>query len=173
VSKVTISLFEHALRLHRRTPDAPFHRDGEPSPDHDRSRRRARVSWPGNDLDGVDVARILDEYFADPDADPDSEPRGLVGHLDGVHVSNRPNEHITAAAVRAGDRARTTGRWLVHHGTETYDVIVGLALLGAVGTAADIPRIQTIGLVSRAFGPLAVAATRPAARESRDAFLVG
>lgn len=154
VSKVTISLFEHALRLHRRTPDAPFHRDGEPFPDHDRSRRRARVPWPGNDLDGVDVARILDAHFADPDA----EPRDLVGRLDGVHVSNRPNEHITAAAVRAGDRARTTGRWLVRHGTERYDVIVGLALLGAVGTAADIPRIQTIGLLSRAFGPLAVAA---------------
>lgn len=36
--------------------------------------------------------------------------------------------------------------------------MVGLALLGAVGTVADIPRIQTIGLLSRAFGPLAASA---------------
>ncbi|MGW7204342.1 hypothetical protein [Streptomyces sp. NPDC054837] len=59
---------------------------------------------------------------------------------------------------RAGGRARTTCRWLVRHGTDAYDVLVGLALLGAVGTAADVPRIQTPGILSRAFGPLAVPA---------------
>jgi hypothetical protein len=59
---------------------------------------------------------------------------------------------------RPCERASTTGRWLVRHGTESHDVMVGLALLYAVGTAADIPRIQTIGLLTRAFGPLAASA---------------
>lgn len=112
------------------------------------------MSRPADGLVGVDVARILDEHFADPD----TLPGDLVGRFDGVNVPNRPNEHITATVVRAGDRARTTGRWLVRHGTEANDVVVGLALLGAVGTAAGIPRVQTLGLLSRAFGPLAVPA---------------
>ncbi|WP_405649141.1 hypothetical protein [Streptomyces sp. NBC_00019] len=55
----------------------------------------------------VDVARILDEHFARPDTDPGD----LVGRFDNIYVPNRPNEQVTAAAVRAGDRVRTTGRW--------------------------------------------------------------
>ncbi|WP_327416801.1 hypothetical protein [Streptomyces sp. NBC_01233] len=69
------------------------------------------------------------------------------------------NEHISGAALRApAARARETGRWLVRHGTDTGTVGVGLALLAEVGTVDDIPRIQTIGLLSNAFGPLAARA---------------
>ncbi|MFC8366927.1 hypothetical protein ACFUIT_02880 [Streptomyces sp. NPDC057239] len=65
-----------------------------------------------------------------------------------------PNARITEAALRAGARAREAGRRLVRHGTDTDDV-VGLALLAAVGTVDDVPYIQTIGLLSCTFGPLA------------------
>ncbi|MFF9914622.1 hypothetical protein [Streptomyces sp. NPDC013457] len=44
------------------------------------------------------------------------------------------------------------------HGTETGSVAVGLVLLAEAGTVADIGRIQTIGLLSNAFGPLAARA---------------
>ncbi|MFF6784033.1 hypothetical protein [Streptomyces sp. NPDC012510] len=147
----TAPLFEHALRLHRRTPDAPLPRDGEPYPDEARRRRR-KVPDPPRDrnLVGVDVARLLDAHFADPHA----APRDLTGRFRDVHVPIHPSGHIAAAAGRAGERGRETGRWLVRHGTETYDVVVGLALLAAVGTARDIPRIQTVGLLSCTFGPL-------------------
>ncbi|WP_132191574.1 MULTISPECIES: hypothetical protein [Kribbella] len=47
---------------------------------------------------------------------------------------------------------------MVRHGTDRCAVTVGLALLAAVGTVEDIPLIQTIGLLSNRFGPLAAAA---------------
>ncbi|MBZ4320376.1 hypothetical protein [Streptomyces huiliensis] len=40
---------------------------------------------------------------------------------------------------------------MVRHGTDRCAVTVGLALLAAVGTADDIPMIQTIGLLSDHF----------------------
>jgi hypothetical protein len=74
-------------------------------------------------------------------------------------VSARHNEHISGATLRApAARARETGRWLVRHGTDTGPVAIGLALLAEVGTVDDIPKIQTIGLLSNAFGPLAARA---------------
>ncbi|MFG2996479.1 hypothetical protein [Streptomyces sp. NPDC048340] len=67
-----------------------------------------------------------------------------------------PDEHIAAAAGRADtQRVRDTGRWLVRHGTDRWSVTVGLSLVAAVGTVDDIPLIQTIGLLSDHFGPLA------------------
>ncbi|MEV6651552.1 hypothetical protein [Streptomyces sp. NPDC051219] len=104
---------------------------------------------------GVDVARILDEHFAEPSA----VPSALCDRFHDVYVPMHHNEHIAAAAVTAGEvRAREAGRWLVRHGTDTCTVTVGLALLAAVGTAEDIPLIQTIGLLSCTFGPLAARA---------------
>ncbi|WP_236654260.1 hypothetical protein [Streptacidiphilus anmyonensis] len=73
-----------------------------------------------------------------------------------VYVPVHPNDEITRAALGAADdRVRQTGRWLVRHGTDRCSVTVGLALTAAVGTADDIPLIQTIGLLSDRFGPLA------------------
>ncbi|MFI7678896.1 hypothetical protein [Actinophytocola sp. NPDC049390] len=72
-----------------------------------------------------------------------------------------PNDHITAAALRAEKkRVRATGRWLVRHGTDQCAVTMGLALLATVWDEDDIPLIQTIGLLSDTFGPLAARALR-------------
>ncbi|MFE2866061.1 hypothetical protein [Embleya sp. NPDC059259] len=101
---------------------------------------------------GADVARILDEHFADPNA----SPKLLADRFQGLYIPIHHNDNIAAAARRAGEiRGREAGRWLVRHGTDTDPVTIGLALLAEVGTADDIPLIQTIGLLSLTFGPLA------------------
>lgn len=147
------TLFHHALRLHRLTPDKPLPRDGEPYPDEDRRRREPPPKRPGDRrLAGADIARILDGHLADRSADP----RALADLIHGLHVPIRYNAHI-ADAVWGAEAAgcRETGRWLVRHGIDPDGVTVGLALLAVVGTVEDIPKIQTIGLLSCHFGPLA------------------
>ncbi|WP_232344302.1 hypothetical protein [Actinoplanes awajinensis] len=146
---MSATLFDHALRLHRLTPDAPLPRDGDPYPDADDDRpdsgddRRRR---------GIDAAAVLDRHFADPTA----QPGDLTGAFRAIDVPIHLNDHITAAALRADrDRVRATGRHLVRHSTDRNSATVGLALLAADWTGADIPLIQTIGLLSNHFGPLA------------------
>ncbi|KHD75872.1 hypothetical protein MB27_20655 [Actinoplanes utahensis] len=151
-----MALFEHALRLHRQHPDAALPRAGEPYPDDERHRsrpsyRRARDQR----LHGADVAVILDEHFSRPGA----QPSELVGAFRDVHVPIHRNDHIVAAALRADrQRVRQTGRWLVRHSTDRNAATVGLTLLSADSAEGDIPLIQTIGLLSHHFGPLAAEA---------------
>lgn len=146
-------LFLHALRLHRLTPDEPLFRGGEPFPGTERRRQRTRPS----DLDrgSVEAAGILADFFLDARM----PPHRLALALRDVPSHSRHDERIAAVARGApAARARETGRWLVRHGTDLAPVAVGLALLAETATAGDIPRIQTIGLLSNAFGPLAVRA---------------
>ncbi|GAA2286437.1 hypothetical protein GCM10010415_66200 [Streptomyces atrovirens] len=148
------TLFQHALRLHRLTPDGPLFRSGEPFPGAERRRRQRGQPFDPSRGD-ADAAKILDAYFLDTRV----SPRQLATELLDVPVSSRYDEHISAAALRAPTaRVRETGRWLIRHGTGLAPVAVGLALLAEVGTVDDIQLIQTIGLLSNAFGPLAVRA---------------
>lgn len=101
---------------------------------------------------GKDAALILDAHFASASAHPSE----LADAFHDVYVPIHPNEHIAAAAERADrERVRRTGRWLVRYGSDRCSVTMGLAMVAAVGTADDIPLIQTIGLLSNRFGPLA------------------
>ncbi|MFI7079616.1 hypothetical protein ACIBO1_20160 [Micromonospora sp. NPDC049903] len=151
-----IALFEHALRLHQQHPDSALPRNGKPYPDGDRHRtqpsyRRVR----DRRLYGADVAVILDEHFSRPDATASE----LVNAFREVYVPIQRNDHIVAAALRADRRRmRQTGRWLVRHGIDRNAATVGLALLAADWAEDDIPLIQTIGLLSDHFGPLAAEA---------------
>ncbi|WP_406063081.1 hypothetical protein [Micromonospora sp. NBC_00860] len=148
-----IPLFEHALRLHQQHPDCALPRDGEPYPDEDRhhsrpSTRRVR----DRRLYGADVAVILDKHFSQPDA----QASELVDAFRDAYVPIHRNDHIVAAALRADrQRMQQTGRWLVRHSNERNAATVGLALLAAGWAEEDIPLIQTIGLLSNQFGPLA------------------
>ncbi|MEU8920436.1 hypothetical protein AB0D10_05780 [Kitasatospora sp. NPDC048545] len=145
------SLYEHAVRLHRLTPDGPLPRDGEPYPDDDRLRPKAPED---RRRAGVPVARVLDEQFAKP-----SGPRPLADAVRDLYVPIHPDDDIAAAARRTdAGRVRRTGRWLVRHGTDESTVTVGLALLAEAGTPDDAPLIRTIGLLSNTFGPLAARA---------------
>ncbi|MFF1558791.1 hypothetical protein [Streptomyces sp. NPDC058279] len=147
------TLFDHALRLHQLVPGEPLPRDGEPYPDDGLHRHRKGPKAPGDRHSaGKDVALVLDAHFARASAPPSE----LADAFHDVYVPIHRNEHIAAAAGRADrERVRQTGRRLVRHGTDRCSVTVGLALLAAVGTADDIPLIQTIGLLSNRFGPLA------------------
>ncbi|MEU6298870.1 hypothetical protein [Streptomyces erythrochromogenes] len=147
------TLFAHALLLHRLAPGEPLPRDGEPYPDDAKHRRRPQPEMPEDRrLAGKDAALILDAHFARRTALPSE----LADAFHDVYVPIHPNEHIAAAAGLAdGERVRETGRWLVRHGTDRHSVTVGLALVAAVGTGDDIPLIQSIGLLSNHFGPLA------------------
>ena len=83
----------------------------------------------------------------------------LVDAFRDVYVPIHRNDHIVAAALRADrHRVRQTGRWLVRHSTDRNAATVGLALLAADWAEDDIPLIQTIGLLSNHFGPLAAEA---------------
>ncbi|WP_405561291.1 hypothetical protein OHV08_49340 [Streptomyces canus] len=146
-------LFKYALQLHRLTPEKPLSRDGEPYPDDALHRCCPRPQAPEDRrLAGKDAAVILDRHFARTTAPPSE----LADAFHDVHIPIHPNEHITAAAQRADEeRVRETGRWLVRHATDRCSVTMGLALTAAVGAVDDIPLIQTIGLLSNRFGPLA------------------
>ncbi|MGW5867120.1 hypothetical protein ACWFRJ_33730 [Streptomyces sp. NPDC055239] len=149
------TLFDHALRLHQLTPGEPLPRDGYPFPDDGLHDRRGPKAPKDRHAVGQDVALILDAYFARASALPGE----LADVFHDVYIPIHHNEHIAAAAERADtERARQTGSWLVRHGADRCAVTVGLALLAAVGTADDVPLIQTIGLLSERFGPLAARA---------------
>ncbi|MFC8717159.1 hypothetical protein [Kitasatospora sp. NPDC057198] len=150
------ALFDHALRLHRSAPEGLLPRDGQPYPDaasHDG--RRGPEAPQDRHSAGRAAARILDAHFARASA----LPRELAGAFHDVHIPIHYNERIAAVADRVGradrERVRRTGRWLVRHGTDRCSVTVGLALVASAGTVEDIPLIQTIGLLSNRFGPLA------------------
>ncbi|MFF5076805.1 hypothetical protein ACFY36_07120 [Actinoplanes sp. NPDC000266] len=147
------TLFGHAMRLHRLHPDEPLPRDGYPFPDDDLHSGRRLPASDDHRRAGAAVAVILDAHFARPHAPPSA----LNGAFHDVYVPIHRNEHIVAAALRAdADRVRQAGRWLVRHGTDRCSATVGLALLATGWDAEDIPLIQTIGLLSNHFGPLAV-----------------
>ncbi|MGI5243448.1 response regulator transcription factor [Dactylosporangium sp. CA-139066] len=143
-----VSLFEHALRVHRQDLDAPL-------PDHASHEPGRFPVAPDHRREGADVAAILDAYFARPDA----EPSDLTDAFHDVYVPVHRNAHIDAAALRA-DRARVrdTGRWLVRRSADRCSVTVGLALLANDSDRSDIPLIQTIGLLAELFGPPAAEA---------------
>ncbi|MEU4115197.1 hypothetical protein AB0F71_11970 [Kitasatospora sp. NPDC028055] len=145
-------LYDHALRLHRLTPDDPLPRDGEPFPDAELHEGPGPERPLGRGTQGVGVVRVLDAHFARPSAPPEA----LAPAFHDVHVPIHPDDGITAAALRHDpDQVRAAGRWLVRHGDDQCAVTVGLALLAATGTAEDIPLVRTIGLLSNHFGPLA------------------
>jgi hypothetical protein len=146
------ALYAHALRLHREHPDTPLPKDGQPYPGDDGHTQGLKEDQRRR---GAAAAALLDAHFGQPEADP----ADLAAACHRVAPPIHPNDHITAAALRAdADRVRTTGRWLVRHGTEECAVTVGLALLATGQSEKDIPLIQTIGLLSLTFGPLAAQA---------------
>lgn len=153
------TLFDHASQLHQLAPDQPLPRDGEPFPDDHAHRGSPRPKSPNHQVrEGMDTAGVLTEHFADPAA----QPSDLAWAFHGLRVPIHANGHIEYAAQNADrDRVLETGRWLVRNGTDRCAVTIGLAILAAVGIdAQDIPLVQTIGLLSSHFGPLAARALK-------------
>ncbi|WP_116027014.1 hypothetical protein [Thermomonospora umbrina] len=151
-----MSLYDHCVRLHRLNPETPLPNDGKPYPDDHMHHRRVKGSRDRR-RQGVAAAAILDAFFARPDA----TPQELTSAFHDVDVPIHRNDHITAAALRAGrERAQETGRWLVRHSPDQCSTIIGLALLAADCDEQDLELIQHIGLLSDTFGPLAADALK-------------
>lgn len=165
------TLLAYALELSERHPDQPLPRDGYPFPDDLEHRRRGTIPQAPEDprRAGAAVSRILIRHFSQ--ADPD--PARLAEAVHHVHVPIYPRGHIKWAAREAGeDRALETGRWLIRNGTDRCAATVGLALLEAVGiTNDDISLVQTIGLLSNHFGPLAARALEKVPGDATTALL--
>ncbi|WP_344238122.1 hypothetical protein [Actinocorallia libanotica] len=152
-----MSLYEHALQLHRLHPKAALPNDGEPYPVSDAHRRRTRAPDDDRRRQGAGAAAILDAHFACSDA----SPHDLIGTFHDVDVPIHLNEHITAAALRADlERVQETGRYLVRHSPDKCSTIIGLALLASDWDEQDIDLIKHIGLLSETFGPLAAHALK-------------
>lgn len=148
------SLYDHALRLHRRHPDAALPNDGKPYPDGG-AHGRPDPEAEDDRRRGSGAAAILDAHFARPDA----APQDLTWAFPDVPI--HPNEHITAAALRADlERVRETGSWLVRHSPDARSAVIGLALLATDWDERDIDLIKHIGLLSETFGPLAAHALK-------------
>ncbi|TCO59356.1 hypothetical protein [Actinocrispum wychmicini] len=69
-----------------------------------------------------------------------------------------PSSADTSATRTHRQRVQHTGRWLVRHGPDRCSATVELTLLATDRAEQDIPLIQTIGLLSNTFGPLAATA---------------
>ncbi|HEY1626940.1 MAG TPA: hypothetical protein VGG16_24410 [Streptosporangiaceae bacterium] len=162
-----ISLLAHAQRLHAEHPDSPLPADGYPFPDDPQHCRQPRPRPPKPySRAGADAAAVLDEHFTRADAGP----ADLEHAFHDVYVPIHWNEHIAAAAWRAGEqRVRETGRWLVTHSRDRCSATIGLALLAAGLAEDDIALIRTLGLLSDRFGPLAARAL--VRRRATDALL--
>ncbi|MEV6235894.1 hypothetical protein [Lentzea sp. NPDC051838] len=148
------SLFDHAVALHRQFPDGPLPLDGSPYPDEARFQgfRARHHRDQDRRAEGADVATVLDAYFA---TDTGSAEQ-LAETLARLDVPIRANDHIRAAALRAGRaRVRRTGQWLVRKAHDRNAAVVGLALLETGHDDRDTPLIRTIGLLSNLFAPLA------------------
>lgn len=152
-----VSLYDHALGLHRLNPDAALPQDGEPYPDEDQHRDGRPRAPKDYRHCGMEAAAILDAYFAMTDA----QPSDLAWAFHDVYVPIQRNEHIAAAALRADrSRVRLAGRWLVRHSPDRCSAVVGLALLAADWAEEDVGLIKIIGLLSDRFCPLAAAALK-------------
>ncbi|MFD4636704.1 hypothetical protein ACFWN2_05275 [Lentzea sp. NPDC058436] len=70
------------------------------------------------------MARVLDRYFTAEKLSPER----LAEELSRLTAPIHPNDHITAAALRAKrSRVRRTGRWLVRHGRNRQAVADALS----------------------------------------------
>jgi hypothetical protein len=130
-----VSLFEHAQRLHRLTPDDPLPDGGRPFPDGDdqphvpyRERKLALTAALRDFLANPSLlAQDLHEVCA----------RLVIDPGDAVWVRK--------AVPEPSPRVLEIARWLVRNSTDRRAVIVGLGLLDRHAEQRDVPMLKVIG----------------------------
>ncbi|WP_204018217.1 hypothetical protein [Sphaerimonospora thailandensis] len=146
------SLFDHASRLHRLTPDQPLPDGGRHYPpgvtDHN---HRDDITASLSERRAALLA-LLEAFFADPVS--------VTALHDGIRDLPIPSCAIDRMTVEGlpwlkPDLARETGSWLVRHSTDVRAAATGLRLLVGTAHPEDIPLIRTIGLLHR-FGCAAI-----------------
>ncbi|WP_460399265.1 hypothetical protein [Actinophytocola sediminis] len=132
-----VSLFEHAQRLHRRTPDDPLPAGGRPFPDDG---DQPRIPYPERK---PALTAALREFLATP-----SSAQDLHDVCTRLTISSRDVAWVSETVPQPSPRLLDIARWLVRHGTDRRAVIVGLGLLGGHAEQHDIPMLTVIGRLS-------------------------
>lgn len=130
--------------------------NGEPYPDTDGLGASHSDGRPC-DRDGVHTARILDAFLSTSGKNCD------VAQLNRELAEHRLPIHRQVAIVEAigradPERVRGLARLLTRTSVEEAPTVLGMAMLAEVGSVEDVPLIQTVGLLSGTFGPLAARA---------------
>ncbi|MFE3258749.1 hypothetical protein [Nocardia sp. NPDC059229] len=150
------TLYDHAVALARQYPDVPLPADGKPYPNAD-ERDVSQLNDERSDSDGTLTSQLIDNYFATPTQHRDIAQ--LYRTVIEYNVPIHPSPAIVEAIGRADpDQVRQLGRHLARTSTDPEPTVLGIAILAEVGTAEDVPLIQTIGLLSNTFGPLSAKA---------------
>lgn len=141
-----VSLFEHALRLHRLTPDGPLPDGGYPLPcesDHP----DVPYSEPRPAL-----LALLREFVSDPMLSA-AELHERCTHL--AVTARDATRALQELAPEPSQRLLGAARWLVKCGTDRRAVLVGLGLLDGNAEQADVSLIKIVGLLRFAERPAA------------------
>jgi hypothetical protein len=133
-----VSLFEHAQRLHRLTPDGPLPDGGRPFPD---SGDHPNVSYPERRLA---LAAVLREFIGDPTLSA-QDLHDRCTHL--AVKTGDVTRVLQELAPEPSQRLFETARWLIKNGTDRRAVLVGLGLLCGNAEQRDVPLIKVIGLL--------------------------
>lgn len=130
-----VSLFEHAQRLHRLTPDDPLPHGGYPFP-HGGGQpnvpRRARK---------LALTAALRDFVANPSL----RAQDLHDRCVRLPINTRDAGWVRDAVPEPSPRLLAVARWLVRHGTDRRAVAVGLGLLGGHAEQRDVPMLKIIG----------------------------
>jgi hypothetical protein len=133
-----VSLFKHAQRLHRLTPDRPLPDGGRPFPD---SGDHPNVSYPERKLA---LAAVLQEFIGDPNL----SAQDLHDRCTHLAVNTRDVTRVLQElAPEPAQRLLDTARWLIKNGTDRRAVLVGLGLLCGNAEQRDVPLLKIIGLL--------------------------
>ncbi|MEU0626386.1 hypothetical protein [Streptomyces sp. NPDC005989] len=143
-----LSLYAHALRLHRAEPGGRLPEGGYALPDPPERRRRTRTPWKT-------VCAALTEVLAPLTAASDTART----EADAARAAQEIHLRLAELSVRGGhvqfvvaelpledeDWARALGRCLTRTGSGPMAVCVGLALLTRLGEPEDVPCLRTLG----------------------------
>lgn len=133
-----VSLFEHARRLVRQSPDGPLPDSGCPPPDDG-----ARPYVPAPERRRA-LTAVLQEFIGDPSLSAIDLHERCAQLI--VHVSDvRPV--VDELAPERSRRLLAAARWLLGSGWDRCAVLVGLGLLGGHAAARDVPTVRTVGLL--------------------------
>ncbi|CAM5478752.1 hypothetical protein SAVIM338S_03246 [Streptomyces avidinii] len=160
-SSPATSLHDYALFRHGIEPGGRVPPRGYPLPD----------GPPEPSRPGLTLAEAREEVtaaLAGPLADPDPVRAAAAVHLR-VRSLRMPHRTVRSCVTRLPltdeAAARRTGRLLVRTGTTPAAVGVGVALLGRLGAAEDVPWLEVIGLL-KGFERPVVAALDPLDRRA-------
>ena len=135
----SVSLFDHARRLHKLTPDGPLPDGGHPFPDGDADQPYV----PHCELKAA-LAAVLREFLADPTRQA-QDLHDRCTHLAITALDVPPV--LAKLAIGPSPRLLDTARWLIRNGTDRRAVLVGLGMLHGKAEQQDIPVIKMIGLL--------------------------